>query len=159
MRKKLYLAAPLFSESEKQYNRYLKDILQPYFDVYLPQEDGKLLVDLVKNGMNADEAEKIVFCNDVDAIAESDVLLILLDGRAVDEGAAFELGYAYSLGKQCIGLQTDPRRLLLTGNNPMLKCAMTSVFESTESLVSWCREFIDKSAFHYIYCPEIALRF
>ena len=91
MRKKLYLAAPLFSESEKQYNRYLKDILQPYFDVYLPQEDGKLLVDLVKNGMNADEAEKIVFCNDVDAIAESDVLLILLDGRAVDEGAAFEL--------------------------------------------------------------------
>lgn len=157
MQKKLYLAAPLFSESERQYNCYLRELLQSYFDVYLPQEDGKLLVNLVRDGMNVDDAENLIFSNDINAIAESDTLLILLDGRTVDEGAAFELGYAYSLGKQCIGLQTGPRRLLPTGNNPMLKCALTHIFESTASLVEWCKKAAIQAPSDYVYVAQIPL--
>jgi nucleoside 2-deoxyribosyltransferase len=67
-----------------------------------------------------------VFEGDLEAIRNSDVLLMILDGRAPDEGACFELGYAYSLNKVCVGLQTDVRRLLTIGNNPMIVGALTA---------------------------------
>lgn len=137
--KKLYLAAPLFSDAEKAYNVYLREILSGFYDVYLPQEDGLLLVDLLEKGMDLEKAKKLIFENDISAIEECDILLILLDGRAVDEGAAFELGVAYSKRKKCIALQTDPRRLLAVGNNPMISCAISRVFLSVKELQEWVR--------------------
>lgn len=139
--KKLYLAAPLFSEAEKAYNIYLRDILSDFYDVYLPQEDGLLIVDLIKNGMGSTEAAKKVFENDVSAIESCDVLLILLDGRTVDEGAAFELGVAYSKRKKCIALQTDPRRLLEIGNNPMISQSISECFSTVNELVEWAKKY------------------
>ncbi len=136
---RLYLAAPLFSEAELNYNRSLKARLSPYFDVFLPQEDGSIFVNLVAGGMSIAEASKRIFDCDVNAIETADVLLIVLDGRAIDEGAAFELGFAFAKGKKCVALQTDPRRLLSIGNNPMIDCAVQSVFENTQSLLVWAR--------------------
>ena len=46
----LYLAGPLFSHAELVYNKKLKGKLNRYFDVYLPQEDGELLVELIQKG-------------------------------------------------------------------------------------------------------------
>lgn len=135
--KRLYLAGPLFSEAELTYNRYLKETLCPYFEVYLPQEDGGLMVTMVEDGIPVDAAAQKVFIDDTRAIKECDLLLIVLDGRSIDEGAAFELGFAFALGKQCIGLQTDMRRLLPLGNNPMLSCAISHTFQSVKELLSW----------------------
>lgn len=135
--KKLYLAGPLFSAAEKSFNKYLKKVLSPYYDVYLPQEDGKLLVDLLKNGVEPRFAKKQIFNYDLEAIQRCDVLLIILDGRTIDEGASFELGCAYILGKECIALQTDPRRLLSSGNNPMIDCSIKKTFETVEQLLFW----------------------
>jgi nucleoside 2-deoxyribosyltransferase len=70
-----------------------------------------------------------------------DLILIVLDGRTVDEGAAFELGYVFAMGKPCYGLQTDVRRLLLTGNNPMLDCSLLQVFQDTEELIHWAQKY------------------
>jgi len=122
MKNKIYLAAPLFSEAEKTFNKQLKQKLLIDFDVYLPQEDGMLIVDLVKEGISFFHASRMIFNTDISAINDSDILLIVLDGRAVDEGAAVELGFAYSKGKRCIGYSTDPRCLLPDGQNPMISC-------------------------------------
>jgi nucleoside 2-deoxyribosyltransferase len=67
--------------------------------------------------------------------------LIILDGRAIDEGAAFELGFATAFGKLCVGLQTDPRRLIASRNNPMIDCALQHIFEDAPSLLRWANNF------------------
>jgi nucleoside 2-deoxyribosyltransferase len=63
-----------------------------------------------------------------------------MDGRAIDEGACFELGYAYSRGKICIGLKTDVRRLLPIGDNPMVECALRAIFGDMDEVSTWIRE-------------------
>lgn len=47
----LYLAAPLFSYSERAFNDRLTEILSGTFDVFLPQRDNHLIVELVADGM------------------------------------------------------------------------------------------------------------
>jgi nucleoside 2-deoxyribosyltransferase len=138
---KLYLAAPLFSAAELAFNKRLKDALSPFFAVYLPQEDGLLLADAIRRGEDASEAARRVFVGDTAAIAASAAVVAVLDGRTVDEGVAFELGYAYAIGRPCFGLQTDPRRLLPVGNNPMVQQSLTAVFEDIGQLVGWAAGF------------------
>ena len=133
----LYIAGPLFSEAEREYNIQLKRVLAPYFDVYLPQEDGGLLVEMVKNGMLPEVAARKVFKSDIDALERCSVLLIILDGRTIDEGAAVELGYAYAKGKVCFGFKTGPRQLLPFGNNPMVDGSLIKTFSSIDELVAW----------------------
>lgn len=135
--KSIYVASPLFSQSELNFNSEIKSILEKRFEVYLPQEDGELLNDTVASGGNIPAAVKRIFLSDVAAIKRCDALLIVLDGRAVDEGAAFELGVAFALGKKCFGLQTDPRRLLPAGNNPMIASPLAHIFSSLGELQHW----------------------
>ena len=70
----------------------------------------------------------------------SHFLIAVLDGSTVDEGVAFEIGYMFAAGKTCIGLQTDVRRALPTGNNPMIGMALTLIFQSVTDLVDWTSE-------------------
>jgi len=140
---RLYFAAPLFSDAERRFNEELVAELRLFFDVYLPQQDGGLLVNMVANGVQPKAAANVVFNLDVIEVKKCTVLLIILDGRTVDEGAAFELGYAYALGKRCIGLQTDPRRMILAANNPMIDCALEHVFTNVSALLAWARAAVD----------------
>lgn len=136
----IYLAGPLFSEAELSYNLLLTGILERYADVYLPQRDGGKVVDLVAMGVDISAAYKSIFERDVLALNEADVLFLLMDGRSIDEGAAFELGYAAALNKICVGLQTDPRRLLPMGNNPMIQVPLQLVFHCTDEVVQWIQD-------------------
>jgi nucleoside 2-deoxyribosyltransferase len=131
----VYLAAPLFNDMELDFNRALEARLAHHAVVFLPQRDGLLLVDLLKGGMPSCEARRMIFDADISAINDCDVLVALLDGRTVDEGVAFELGYARALGKRCLGLKTDQRSLLLTGDNPMITEGCSEIHPSTDSLV------------------------
>lgn len=139
-RQKLYFAAPLFSDMERQFNKNIAQRLEQFFDVFLPQEDGGLMVEMIDEGINPDEAARRVFQLDVEALNRCAVILVVMDGRTIDEGAAFELGYAFALGKTCVGLQTDVRRLLGTGNNPMIDCGLKQVFQDVEELMNWARQ-------------------
>jgi nucleoside 2-deoxyribosyltransferase len=141
MKPRIYIAAPLFSVAEREFNRRVKELLSPYFSVYLPQEDGGLYVEMVAEGVPVKEAANRVFSTDVEALESCDFVLIILDGRTVDEGAAFELGFAFARDKPCLGLRTDPRQLLAIGNNPMIESAMNQVFADTASLLRWARSF------------------
>jgi nucleoside 2-deoxyribosyltransferase len=142
---RLYLAAPLFSSAERQFNVDLTRQLSCRFRVFLPQRDGRLLTELVREGLTPKDAADCVFTADTTAIRECDVLVAVLDGRSIDEGVAFEIGFAFSLGKTCVGLQTDVRRLLPIGNNPMIECSLRAVVDSVDSLVLWLDTAVDAS--------------
>lgn len=137
MSSKIYIAAPLFSDAEREFNRRVGALLAQYFDVFLPQESGHLLREMVSRGKNVEGSMRVIFNRDLEAIRAADYFLMVLDGRAVDEGAAFELGVAFSEGKRCYGLQTDWRQLLPVGQNPMLVGALIEVFQSVGQVMRW----------------------
>jgi nucleoside 2-deoxyribosyltransferase len=141
---KMYLAGPLFSLAERTFNQNLKQLLSSYFDVYLPQEDGGLIINMIKAGLPPKLASQKVFDIDIRAMNECDVFLIILDGRSVDEGAAFELGFAHAKGKPCYGLKTDFRQLLAFGNNPMIDGPIKKIFENIEELLDWAKSNCDR---------------
>lgn len=138
-RPRVYLAGPLFSEAERTFNLRLTEVLEELTEVYLPQRDGGLMSEMVTTGVPSHVAACRVFRRDMDAIRKSDYLIAILDGRAIDEGVAFELGIAFSQAKQCVGLQTDSRRLAIWGNNPMITGALEAVFLSVDDLIEWIR--------------------
>jgi nucleoside 2-deoxyribosyltransferase len=140
VKQKLYIAGPLFNDAERAFNARLKQAMSRYFEVFLPQEDGGLLADLVAEGVRVDEAVRRVFDIDVAALDWCQCILIVLDGRTIDEGAAFELGYAYAKGKRCVALQTDCRRLLEGRNNPMIDSAVEVIFDSVATLLRWAEK-------------------
>jgi hypothetical protein len=105
----VYLAAPLFSEAELDFNRKLRDeIKSAGFEVFLPQEDSNNIKD-------ERTRQKIIFGKNKAAIQHSDLIVSVLDGTDVDSGTAWEIGYAYALGKPIIGLRTDFRTLGIEG--------------------------------------------
>lgn len=140
---RLYFAAPLFNDMERRFNHELACQLEEFFDVFLPQRDGGLMAEMINAGVQPQVAARNVFQMDINALNLSDVLVIVLDGRTVDEGAAFELGYAHALGKPCYALQTDVRRLLSTGNNPMIDSCLERTFQSVDELLVWARQMSD----------------
>ena len=136
---KVYIAAPLFSDAERTFNELVAQTLAEWVDVYLPQRDGGLMSEMIRSGIPSDVAARCVFRGDINAIHQADCLIAILDGRAIDEGVAFELGFAFSLSKRCVGIQTDSRRLASWGNNPMIVGALEYVFHSVEDLLLWIR--------------------
>lgn len=145
-KKKIYIAGPLFSAGERAFNEKVALALAPYAEVFLPQRDGLVLADVIQAGIELDEAAAAVFECDINAVTACDVLLIVLDGRAVDEGAVFELGLAYAQKKICVGLQTDPRRLFAFGNNPMLTGALQRIVSDMDELVAWAKDWSGEAA-------------
>lgn len=138
-RKMVYLAGPLFCRSEKMENERLCRTLERWCDVFLPQRDGELVPHLMQQGLSANDAYRIVFERDMSAIRACDALVINLDGRTVDEGAAFELGCAHALGKCCVGYRTDVRVLLPCGLNPMVTVPLSEIFTCVEALETWAK--------------------
>ncbi len=122
----------------------LREILINHVDVYLPQIDGTLLVDEVAAGVPHEVAAKRVFNADTAALAHCDALLAVLNGRAIDEGVAFEIGVAWALGKTCVGYKDDVRQLLPSGDNPMLTSALDAVFLDTNEIMSWAVHYMPR---------------
>ena len=131
------MAAPLFNLRERDFNISLATMVGQHFDVFLPQRDGSLLVDMVDAGVSLEVAQQRVFLQDCEAMKRSSLLVAVLDGAHVDEGVAYEIGFANALSIPCVGFQSDVRRALPTGNNPMIQCALAEIFSDTESLSFW----------------------
>lgn len=107
--KTVYLAAPLFSEAECDFNRKLKGELHSLgFKVFLPQEDSNNVHDKTNR-------QKIIFNKNLTGIENSDLIVAVIDGADVDSGTAWEIGYAFAKGKPVIGLRTDFRTLGIEG--------------------------------------------
>ena len=136
-KRRLYLAAPLFNPQELAFNQLVADILATSFDVYLPQRDGGLIPGGGSVSTDFDKLAEQVFEYDTRAIDQSEVIFAILDGRSIDEGVAFELGYGFATGKQCVGMKTDHRTLLPGGDNPMITGALSRVFRSVAEVRHW----------------------
>ena len=106
--KTIYLAAPLFSDAEREFNCKLRDqITKRGFSVFLPQEDSN-----DTTNMRHEEKQSHIFQNNLEAIDNSDIVVAILDGGSdVDSGTAWELGYAFARKKTVLALKTDFRTL------------------------------------------------
>lgn len=147
IRRKVFLAGPLFNPSEREHSERVRDVLMPFFDVYLPHADGGLLPDLLGSGMSARNASSLIFSNDIAALRQCDILLAILNGRTVDEGTAFELGVAWCLGKPCWGFKDDFRQMTASGDNPMIEGALRETLTSLDALKMWAAAYdLDKKS-------------
>lgn len=100
---KIYMAGPLFTVAERQWNKDLAYYLRSFsYHVFLPQETE---MNNSKNGFNS----KRIFEDDVGGIKSADVLLAWLEGPDPDSGTCWELGYAQGKDKITIAYTTDLR--------------------------------------------------
>lgn len=107
---RIYLAAPLFSAAERDWNAALAAALRGAgHEVFLPQEQ--------EPGMDAPG----IFASDVGGIDWADGLVAIMDGADPDSGTAWEVGYAYRK-KPIVLVRTDMRRTASDGSgyNAML---------------------------------------
>lgn len=119
---KLYLAGPLFTLAEQNFNAELARFLKSEgFEVWLPQEHEPRR-----------KTAKAIFEMDVAALEWADVIVACMDGPDPDSGTAWECGYAYAKGKPVVCYRTDFR---ITGDtagapyNLMLSESATVRFE------------------------------
>ncbi|MDW7728117.1 MAG: nucleoside 2-deoxyribosyltransferase [Candidatus Methanoperedens sp.] len=146
MKKTVYIAGPLFSESELEFNRRMNEFLKNLgFDTFLPQENGHLLSELIEKGLEKDDAIQMIFQKDVEKIKDCDFIVFVMDGRVPDEGACVEIGLAYAYDKECFGLKTDSRSLMSDMDNPLIIGALKGrIAKSFPELEFLLKSFIKK---------------
>jgi nucleoside 2-deoxyribosyltransferase len=96
---RIYLAAPLFSTGERDFNDAVGARLREAgHEVFLPQDEEHDAADPSRT-----------FRRDVDHVDWSTVVVGIMDGPDPDSGSAWEIGYAYAKGTPIILLRTDFR--------------------------------------------------
>jgi len=140
---KVYIAGPLFSSAELEFNEKMDTYLQNLgIETFLPQRDGYLLANLIAQKYNKQEAVDIIFLKDIEEIKNCDVVLFILDGRVPDEGACVEVGLAYAYDKECIGFKSDSRSLVGDMDNPLLIGVLKGrIAKSFSELETFLRDF------------------
>jgi nucleoside 2-deoxyribosyltransferase len=99
---KLYLAAPLFSEGERAFNLFVAGALEAEgHAIYLPQRDMSPAEGIGRT--------LTIFQANVAALGRTDAVVAICDGPQIDDGTAWEIGYAYGRNIQIFGLRTDTR--------------------------------------------------
>ena len=144
----VYFAAPLFSQSEKDFNLELTKVLEDHgYQVFLPQRDGYLAAEL--EGKTEEELTEMIFDKDYSEVLKADVLFMNLDGRVPDEGACVELGIAYANGKRCYAVKTDARSVEINMDlNPMIAGCCTKIFKNFDGdkLIEELDQYLSENA-------------
>lgn len=145
---KVYFAAPMFSQADKNFNLEVVKILEDAgYQVFLPQRDGLEAALLV--GKTEEELVKMIFELDAQQVKKADIVFMNIDGRVPDEGAAVELGMAYMLGKRCYGFKTDTHSVEQGMDmNPMISGCMIKLFKNFngEKLKAEIRQYLSQTA-------------
>lgn len=115
---RIYLAGPLFTVAEREFNAQLKVLLEQHgHSVWLPQEHEA-----------PDKSARRIFEDDVAAIDAAEVVVANMDGPDPDSGTSWECGYAYGKSKPYLLFRTDFRVADKQGRapfNPMLSASAT----------------------------------
>lgn len=120
---RIYLAGPLFSLAERNFNRTLADVLEaqlPNCVVSLPQEYANTITEKEIFG-------DLMFDYCLSEIDRSDMIIAILDGPDVDSGTSVEIGYANAHKKPVIGVRTDFRASEDRGVNLMVSKACSDL--------------------------------
>lgn len=137
---KIYMAGPLFSTAECNFNSQLAYCLRELgHEVFLPQENEQ------------GEDPHAIFVSDVGGIEWSELVLANLDGPDPDSGTCWELGFGYHAGKHIGVYRTDFRlfkgmdqiNLMMTESadfviiNPKISFVMLAGLISAEIKTRW----------------------
>jgi nucleoside 2-deoxyribosyltransferase len=137
--RRVYFAAPLFSEAELRFNAKLAARIEAAgLQVFMPQRDAAE----ARATQDPGRRQRAIFELDRDQSLRADVVLAVLDGRVPDEGVCFELGVAYAqrlltgTPKLLVGLLTDSRIAFADSRlNLMLMEALDHLVGSEEELL------------------------
>lgn len=124
-----YIAGPLFNVYEQAFQRELEQAIAPLGKTFLPQRDCP-----------QDNPDRI-FSACIEGVRSSRIVVANLSGVDVDSGTAFEVGFAYALGKPIYGIRSEmeirlPDRVIAP--NLMLKDA-TELYATVAQLMSALR--------------------
>ena len=97
----IYVAGALFTQAERDFNAVLAAKLRGKgYEVYLPQETP------VPEGP---DRTRQIFQNDLDHVSRCQAVVAVCEYQQIDDGTAWEIGYAFALGKKIFALRTDWR--------------------------------------------------
>lgn len=131
---RVYLAGPLFAPAETNFNLTLAARLERAgYTVFPPQRDAP-------PAAGKGYATR-VFRAGVDALGQAALVVAVCDGPQVDDGTAWEIGYAFARRIPVIGLRTDARVLGPEGKiNLMIEQSLTAMASSLDELLEKLRE-------------------
>jgi nucleoside 2-deoxyribosyltransferase len=139
----LYLAAPFFSDGEREFNVRVLRELEPSWQVFYPYRDRVRMAELIRNGVHPSVAARAVWQCDLEWIRRSSAIVAVIDGRVIDEGVCVELGLAAGLGKMAIGVCTDSRSCFQWGANPMITCCLAELCSDVAELSTSVRRLLE----------------
>ena len=97
---RLYLAGPLFTTPERDWNAALADRLTAAgHEVFLPQAHPA-----------PEPTGEAIFRKDLDGLDWAEGVVAIMDGPDPDSGTAWECGYAYAMRKPVVLFRGDFRR-------------------------------------------------
>lgn len=132
-----YIAGPLFDEGERWFIESIDALVRDVgFDTFLPHRD---------NPPKTADNVKFIYENDRSAIDRCDIVVANLNGITTDDGTAWELGYAFALGKYSIGWFSDWRGRFHNPNevvNLMIQCSLNELVGSTDELRASLRSWL-----------------
>jgi len=131
----IYLAGPLFTQAEQAWLRGVKnELMQHGYEVCWPFE-------LFKDGQIADwgpTAPRRIMERCREALDKSARVVAWIDGTQVDDGTAWEIGYAHAKGKAVHGIRTDSRQSGDTSHsivNAMVEASCVTISRSLPDLL------------------------
>ncbi|MEO6577999.1 MAG: nucleoside 2-deoxyribosyltransferase, partial [Candidatus Limnocylindria bacterium] len=96
---KIYLAGPLFTTPEREFNVQLATRLRALgHDVFVPQDNPA-----------SERTGKAIFLKDLDGLDWADGVVAIMDGADPDSGTCWECGYAYATKKPVVLFRSDFR--------------------------------------------------
>lgn len=132
---RIYQAGPLFTAAEIRWHKdFKKQLTDAGHDVQWP---GDFFSPQEIDAWGAD-APKFIMERDRAAIDACDTVVALLDGPQVDDGTAWEIGYAYAKGKPVVGIRTDFRNGGDTTHgrvNAMIEGSCVDIVEDWEGIL------------------------
>jgi nucleoside 2-deoxyribosyltransferase len=96
---KIYLAGPLFTTPEREFNVQLAERLRAFgHDVFVPQEHPVSPL-----------TGEAIFRKDLAGLEWADGVVAIMDGADPDSGTSWECGFAYGTGKPVVLFRSDLR--------------------------------------------------
>jgi nucleoside 2-deoxyribosyltransferase len=106
--KRIYLAGPLFTSAEREWNVRLARLLEKGgLEIWLPQEHEPRKL-----------TAQAIFDMDVKGIDWADIVVGIMDGPDPDSGTSWEIGYAYAKNMRIVLVRTDFRGVGEAGLSP-----------------------------------------
>jgi nucleoside 2-deoxyribosyltransferase len=96
---RIYLAGPLFTTPEREWNVGLAARLRAGgHEVFVPQENPA-----------AERTGRAIFLKDLEGLDGADTVVAIMDGADPDSGTCWECGYSYAKGKTVVLFRSDIR--------------------------------------------------